>query len=124
MIAVAMMAITALGLIASQLWIAREARASALREHAALLADAVIEASRAPVSGEVALRQWNARAASVLPAGEASVGDGGGGVSTARVMWSAVRNTQGQGELIDKPESCGEVVVPAGMSCIAMAFAK
>jgi Tfp pilus assembly protein PilV len=47
MLAVALTAVTALGLIASQLWIAREARAAALREHAVFVADAVAEASRA-----------------------------------------------------------------------------
>lgn len=124
MIAVALTAITALGLIASQLWIAREARAAALREHAALLADAVVEASRAPIGGEAALRQWRTRAASLLPQGEASISERGGGISSARVIWSAVRNSRGQGELIDKPESCGDLAAPSGMACIAMAFAK
>lgn len=79
MLAVALMAITALGLIAAQLWIAREARAAALREHAVLVADAVTEASRAPAGGDAALRQWKARAASLLPQGEATISERGGG---------------------------------------------
>ncbi|EIF28350.1 hypothetical protein BCh11DRAFT_03739 [Burkholderia sp. Ch1-1] len=84
MLAVALMAVTALGLIAGQLWTAREARAMAMREHAAWIADSVAEAMCAPSAGDSAMRQWSARAALVLPQGEASVRDNDG-VSAARV---------------------------------------
>lgn len=124
MLAVALTAITALGLIAAQLWIAREARAAALREHAALVADAVAEASRAPGGNDVGLRQWKARAASLLPQGDASVSERGGGVSFARVTWSAASNLPPPAEFIDKPESCGDEALPAGMACVAMAFVQ
>ena len=59
MLAVALTAVTALGLIATQLWIARDTRAAALRERAALLSDALAEAARAPAGGDTALRQWS-----------------------------------------------------------------
>jgi Tfp pilus assembly protein PilV len=123
MLAVALTAVTALGLIGAQLWIAREAGAAALREQAAFVADAVAEAARAP-GGEAGLRQWKARAASLLPQGDASIAELGGGISFARVTWSAISNPPPAVKFIDKPESCGDVVLPAGMGCMAMAFVQ
>ncbi len=123
MLAVALMAVTALGLIAGQLWTAREARAMAMREHAAWIADSVAEAMYSPAAGESTIGQWSARAATLLPHGEASVGQSGG-VSAARVTWAALRNMPRGEDLIDKPESCGGLDVPAASSCVALAFAK
>ncbi|SDH44929.1 hypothetical protein SAMN05216466_11016 [Paraburkholderia phenazinium] len=124
MLAVALTAVTALGLIATQLWIARETRAAALREHAAFLADAVAESSRAPTGGDAALRQWSARAASLLPKGEASTSERGDGVSFARVLWSAVSSMPAPERVTVKPDSCGELPVAAGLACVAVAFVK
>ncbi|MFL9867260.1 hypothetical protein PQR67_24045 [Paraburkholderia fungorum] len=123
MLAVALMAVTALGVIAGQLWTAREARAMAMREHAAWIADAVVEATREPPASDSAIRQWSSRATALLPHGEAMVRENGG-VSAARVTWAALRNMPRADDVIDKPESCGGVDVPAGASCIALAFAK
>jgi Tfp pilus assembly protein PilV len=124
MLAVALTAVTALGLIATQLWIARETRAAALREHAALLSDAMAEAARAPADGDAALQQWSNRAASLLPHGDASISEHGGGVSFARVMWSAVAKTPAALQVPDKPDSCGDLPVAAGLSCSAVAFVR
>ncbi|NML30747.1 type IV pilus modification PilV family protein [Paraburkholderia antibiotica] len=123
MLAVALIAVTALGLIASQLWTAREARAMAMRENAAWIADSVAEAMSMSSSGDAALNQWSARASVLLPRGEASIGEGGA-VATARVTWASVQDRPAAGEVIDKPESCGGVEVPAGISCVALAFAR
>ena len=123
MLAVTLMAVTALGLIAGQLWTAREARAMAMREHAAWIADSVAEAMREPSAGDSAIRQWSARATALLPHGEASVGERGG-VSAARVTWTALRDMPRADDVIDKPESCGNADVPKGSSCIVLAFAK
>lgn len=123
MLAVALMAVTALGLIAAQLWVAREARAAALREQAAWVADAVAEASRAS-SGDAGLQQWKARAARLLPQGGASMTGSGGGISFARVTWSAVSNRPNAGASLDKPGSCGGAAPPPGMTCIALAFVQ
>jgi Tfp pilus assembly protein PilV len=124
MLAVALTAVTALGLIATQLWIARDTRAAALRERAALLSDALAEAARAPAGGDTALRQWSDRAASLLPKGDASISEHGQGVSFARVIWSAVAKTPASVQVIDKPDSCGDLPVAAGLSCSAVAFVK
>lgn len=123
MLAVALMAVTALGLIAGQLWSAREARAMAMREHAAWMADSVVEAMHVPSMGDSAIRQWSTRAALVLPHGEASVHDNGS-VSAARVTWAVLRDMPRSDDMIDKPASCGGADLPVGSSCIALAFAR
>jgi len=125
MLAVALVAVTALGLIAAQVWIAREARAMTMRESAAWIADSIAEAMSVPSLGDAALNQWSAQASVVLPRGEASIGESGA-VATARVTWTAVRDrpAAGSGDVIDKPESCGGVDAPAGSSCVALAFVK
>ena len=123
MLAVALVAVSALGLIAGQLWIAREARAMTMRESAAWIADSFVEALTMPSASDAALNQWNARAGVVLPHGEASLAESGA-VAAARVTWDAVHDMPGAGDVIDKPESCGGVAVPAGTSCVALAFVK
>lgn len=123
MLAVALMSVTTLGLIAGQLWTAREARAMSLREHAAWLADSVAEAASASTSGDAAMGQLNARAAALLPHGQAVLSESGG-VSVARVMWLAPLDLPRTGDVIDKPEPCGGVDAPAGSSCVALAFAR
>lgn len=123
MLAVALVAVTALGLIAGQLWTVREARAMSMREHAAWIADSVVEATYAPSAADAAIRQWSARAAVVLPHGEASVRDNGG-VSFARVTWAALRDMPHSDDVIDKPVPCGGADLPVGSSCVALAFAQ
>jgi hypothetical protein len=123
MLAVALMAVTALALIAGELWMASEARAMAMHEHAAWIADSIAEAMSAPAAGDSAVRQWNARATMLLPHGQASVAESGG-VSTASVTWASLQSFPHTDDVIDKPQSCGGVDLPAGSSCVALAFAK
>lgn len=124
MLAVALIAVTALGLIAGQLWTAREARAMSMREHAAWIADSLIEATYAPSTTDAVTRQWSARANVLLPRGEASVGESAGVLSAALVTWAAMHDMPRTNDVIDKPESCGGADVPAGSSCVALAFAR
>ncbi len=123
MLAVALMAVTALGLIAGQIWTAREARAMAMREHAAWIADSVAEAISSPAVGDSAIRHWNARATVLLPQAQVSVGESGG-ISTARVTWVSPPDMHHADDVIDKPASCGGVDLPVGSSCVVLAFAK
>ena len=123
MLSVALMAVTALGLIAGQVWTAREARAMAMREHAAWIADSVAEAMSANSAGDAALRQWGARASTLLPHGQVLVADSGG-ISLARVSWTALRDLPRIDGMIDRPESCGGADLPFGSTCVALAFIK
>lgn len=123
MLAVALVAVSALGLIAAQVWTARETRALALRENAAWMADSLAEAMRTPSMGDAALNQWSARASLLLPHGEASIGESGA-VAMARVTWAAVLDRPLAGGVIEQPEPCGGIDAPTGSSCVALAFTK
>lgn len=123
MLAVVLMAVTALGLIAGQLWTAREARAMSMREHAAWIADSIAEAACASCTGDPAVSQWSARAATLLPDGQAVISESGA-MPAARVTWTPPRDMPRSGDVIDKPESCGGMDAPAGSSCVALTFAR
>lgn len=123
MLAVALMAITGLGLIAGQLWTARESRAMAMREHAAWIADSIAEAMYFSSAADAAVRQWSTRAAALLPHGEATLTTGGA-TSAALVTWTALRETPHTDDVIDRPETCGTANLPAGSTCVALAFVK
>jgi Tfp pilus assembly protein PilV len=124
MLAVVLTAVTALGLIAAQLWMIRDARAAAAREHAALVADALVEAMHGASRSSAALAQWRTRAGYLLPQGEASVSGSGDRTSVARVTWHTLAGASRSGEVIDMPPPCGDVAVPAGTACVVLAFAE
>ncbi|ALL64228.1 hypothetical protein K788_0004917 [Paraburkholderia caribensis MBA4] len=125
--AVTVTAVTVLGLIAVQLSIARDARATSYREQAALVADAIAEAARAPNRNDAAISQWRTRAASLLPKGDAGT-SGGADLSFARATWawrdSVPGNATNPGDMIDMPASCGDADMPQGVQCVAMAFSR
>lgn len=127
LVAVAVTAVTMLGLIAVQWSIARDARATFYREQAALVADAIAEAARAPNPNDAAIAQWRMRAANLLPKGDAGI-SGGAGLSFARATWAWRDNTVGNasnpGDVIDIPASCGDADVPQGVQCVVMAFSR
>lgn len=123
MLAVALMAVTVLGLTAAQWWTAGEAKATALREHAAMISDAVAETTRANVPEDAALSQWKTLAARLLPQGEVSIRDQRAGAAVAQVTWLAPAPSV-RGEVIDVPESCGGMAVPPRTACVAIAFAR
>ena len=124
MLAVVLTAVTALGLIAAQLWMMRDARATATREQAALVADAFVEAMQGASYSGAALAQWRIRAGYLLPQGEASVSGAGDRTSVVRVTWHTLAGASRSGEVIDVPPPCGDVAVPAGTGCVALAFAE
>ncbi|AXE99431.1 prepilin-type N-terminal cleavage/methylation domain-containing protein [Paraburkholderia hospita] len=128
LVAVAVTAVTVLGLIAVQLSIARGARAMSYREQAALVADAIAEAARAPNPNDAAIAQWRTRAANLLPKGDAGTSGGGAALSFARATWAwrdnMPRNASNPGDMIDMSASCGDADVPQGVQCVAMAFSR
>jgi Tfp pilus assembly protein PilV len=130
MLAVFLTAVTALGVLAAQLWATRDARANAMREQALLIADAAIEARRpksrdgAAAAAAIALQQWQTRAASLLPHGAVSMSSAGGDASIMQVTWDVHANLPHNGDLIDLPVPCGDVAVPANTGCVVLAFAE
>ncbi|GAB2908622.1 hypothetical protein GCM10027093_53340 [Paraburkholderia jirisanensis] len=128
MLAVLLTAVTALGVLAAQLWATRDARANAMREQAVLIADAAIEArrpgSRDGAAAAAAFKQWQTRAASLLPHGAVSMSGVGGDASIVQVTWDVHANLPHSGDVIDLPVPCGDVAVPANTGCVVLAFAE
>lgn len=125
MLAVALIAVTSLGLIAGQLWMAREARAMSMREHAAWIADSIAEALYAH-SADAALAQWSARASVVLPGGKAALSQSAG-TATALVTWTSARNmapADESNDALEQQRTCAMANVPARASCVALAFSQ
>ncbi|MFM0324137.1 type IV pilus modification PilV family protein [Caballeronia glebae] len=114
MIALMLTAVTALGLVAVQSALARGERAALLRERAALIADSVAEGVRSDADRAAIVSQWQARAASMLPAGEVAISDRADGVRVATVSWRAE----------DRSDPCTEPQAKPFASCIAVAFAR
>ena len=120
LVAVAVTAVTVLGLIAVQLAIARDARGMSYRVQAALVADAIAEAALAPNANVAAANQWKTRAASLLPKGDAGIV--GSDPAYARATWAWQASLPR--DIIDAPVSCGDGDVPQGMQCVAIAFSR
>lgn len=121
MLAVALVAVTALGLMAGQLAMAREARAMSMRDQAAWIADSLAEAISAS-AGDLALGQWNARASALLGDGKAAIVQRAG-VDAALVTWTATRTMPPGIDHASQP-NCGTYNVPSGLSCIALAVSR
>lgn len=114
MIALSLTAVTALGVIAVQSALARGERMALLRERATLIADSIAEGIRSDADRAAILPQWQARAVSMLPAGEVAVLDRADGVRVAAISWRAE----------DRSDPCPEPQIPPLRSCIAVAFAR
>jgi Tfp pilus assembly protein PilV len=114
MIALMLTAVTALGLVSVQSAIARGERAALLRERAALVADSIAEGIRSDADRAAIVPQWQARASSMLPAGDVAVSDRADGVRIATVSWRAD----------DRSDPCPEPQARPLTSCIAVAFAR
>lgn len=124
MLAVSLMATTVLGLIAAQLWTAREAHASAAREQAVLVSDALTEIARSAATGDAASTRWRSLTTMLLPQGDTSVRDLGSGASVVQVLWHAQPDAHVSGSVVDMPESCSGIAAPVGMHCVVMVFAR
>jgi type IV pilus assembly protein PilV len=109
MIALSLTAITALGLIAVQTWVARSERNVLARERAALIADSVAEAIQRDADRGPVIAQWRSRAASMLPQGDVAVLDQADGVRVAVVSWHA-------------DDTCAEPQIKK--ACVVLSFAR
>jgi prepilin-type N-terminal cleavage/methylation domain-containing protein len=114
MIALSLIAITTLGLIAAQTWLARSERTVLARERATLIADSVAEGIRREEDRAAVVSLWRPRAASMLPQGDVDVFDHADGVRVAVASWRAV----------DPTDPCAEPQAKPNSSCVAVAFAR
>jgi Tfp pilus assembly protein PilV len=121
LVALALMAVSALGVVSTQWWIARAENDSAMRERAAFIADSIVEAMRGSASEPAALSQWATYAADTLPNAEVSVRETGNALPSSIVRWTSARQdpsaSSGQG-------ACHAAAGIAEPSCAAIAFVR
>lgn len=113
LIALSLVAVTALGIIAAQTWLARNERALLARERASSIADSIAEGIQDNADHDPAMAQWRQRAATLLPAGDIAVLDRGDGVHVVVVKW---RSSDEHG--------CADPDVGAKWACVSVAFAR
>lgn len=118
LIALTLSAVTALGIIGAQMWLARNERSMMMRETAVSIADSVAEGIRRDADRDPVVAQWQVRAAALLPEGGIDVLDRGDGMHVAVVKWRSLASGNG-----DEP-SCVEPGVGAKLACVAVAFAR
>ncbi|KQR85524.1 hypothetical protein ASG35_26795 [Burkholderia sp. Leaf177] len=118
LIALALFAVTALGIIGAQVWLARNERSTMMRQAALSIADSVAEGIRRDADRDPIVAQWRTRAAAALPEGGIDVLDRGNGVHVAVVKWRSPASGNG-----DEP-SCAEPGVGAKLACVTVAFAR
>ncbi|WJF90845.1 hypothetical protein QS306_04050 [Paraburkholderia bonniea] len=103
MLAIVLMAVNAMGLIATQLWTVRETRAMLLREQAWFFADALAEAAHGVEAG-TRVQQWQGRAVDALPQARVRV-TYSGGAGTAQVSWASVRGVSARVPTLQTPSA-------------------
>ncbi len=113
LIALSLAAVTALGVIAAQTWLARNERALLTRERAALIADSVADAIRSDADRILALAAWRGRASVMLPQGDVALLERGDNVRIVLVKWRS-----------DADEPCVEPESGSKLACVAVAFAR
>jgi len=124
LVAVALMAVSSLGVISVQLSLARGHTEAAMHERAALIADSLAEAARGTTSEAMALEQWRAQASKMLPSVDLSIREQGGGLALSMVGWAAWwHDARGSAH---RPAGCGEVAAAAfaNISCASIAFVR
>jgi Tfp pilus assembly protein PilV len=117
LIALSLTAITALGIIGAQTWLARSERAMLSAERATLIADSIAEGIRHDADRDPVLTQWRSRAASMPPDGDVTVLERGDGLRVAVVKWRASDSGT-------EAAPCIEPEAGAKLACITVAFAR
>jgi len=88
-LAVALLAVSGIGLVATQLSLARQGQSAAMRGQAAFVADAFAEMTVEATGGVGAADQWKARTAVLIPGSTVSNDGAGAYTSSSTVNWPA-----------------------------------
>lgn len=128
-IALGIMAICGLGLINTQLGVARHAQLAAARERAAFAADALAESARLlGATGAAAAERWKALASSIVPEGKLAANGVSGtssDASVASITWRATPfMSMASAPAVSRSASCADPAVAAGRDCLAVAFLR
>lgn len=122
-LAVAMMAVSGMGLVATQLSLSRHTQSTAIRGQAAFIADAFAEMAVEGGSGVGAGEQWKTRASVAIPGSIVSTDAGGGYASSSTVSWPAKRYglaSADAGALLP----CGVTPAAPYRECVSLLFAR
>jgi Tfp pilus assembly protein PilV len=122
LIALALVAVTMMGAVASQLLVVRIERSTAQRERALVVAASVAESMRDRRSGAYALPRWQAYAAAVLPGAEIAIVDRAPGVAFAVVRWVAPRSASWTS--LSARDGCPVESARAELACAAIPFVR
>jgi Tfp pilus assembly protein PilV len=122
LIALALVAVTMMGAIASQLLAVRIERSTAQRERALMVATSVVESMRDRRNGAYALPRWQAYAAAVLPGAEIAIVDRAPGVAFAVVSWVAPRSASWTS--LSARDACPGESAGAELACAAVPFVR
>jgi type II secretory pathway pseudopilin PulG len=117
LIALSLMAVTALGVIGAQIWLARSERAMLNVQRATSIADSVAEGIRRDADRDPVLTQWRSLAASMLPDGDVALLERGEGLRVAVVKWRASDSG-------NEAVPCIEPEAGAKRACVAVVFAR
>lgn len=117
LIALSLMAVTALGVIGAQTWLARNERAMLNIQRATSIADSIAEGIRRDADRDPVLTQWRSLAASMLPEGDVALLERGEGLRVALVKWRASDSGT-------EAAPCIEPEAGAKRACVAVAFAR
>jgi Tfp pilus assembly protein PilV len=122
-LAVALLAVSGLGLVSTQLTLSRHGQSAALRGQAAFIADALAQTAIEGSSGAGVGDQWKTRAAVLIPGAVVSVDGGGGATSSSTVSWPAASYgpTSADGEA---PGSCVGSSAQSRRECVSLVFAR
>ncbi len=124
-IALGVMAMCGLGLMSTQLGVARHAQLAAARERAVFTADAIAEAARVAGASGSPIDRWKALTASVVSEGQLTTSSAGGDASIASVSWVATPFGAASGSAAaSRVAPCLDATAPAGRACVALAFLR
>lgn len=122
-LAVALLAVSGLGLVATQLTLSRHAQSAAMRGQAAFIADAFAEMAIEGSSGVGVGAQWKTWATVLIPGAIVSTAAAGVSTSSSTVTWPAASYgpaSAGAGT----PVSCPGSSASLRRECVSLVFAR
>jgi len=122
-LAAALMAVTGMGLVATQLTLSRHGQSAATRGQAAFIADAFAEMAVEGNSGIGAGEQWKARASVVIPGGSVSTDAVGGYASRSTASWPGKRYGPISANAGAFVPCAGTPALPRG-ECVSLVFTR
>ena len=122
-LAVALLAVSGLGLVSTQLTLSRHGQSAALRGQAAFIADAFAQTAIEGSSGVGVGDQWKARAAVLIPGAVVSTDGAGAATSSSTVSWPAASYGPASAD-VGALASCVGSSAQSSRECVSLVFAR